>query len=118
MMNALPFAFAGLLATLTVALARAMSTQPDERAVFTKPLNMLLVAAMGWSAIALNAAYSVFRFGLVVPGGVAVILYGIFRFARSQDLVPYYKYSIGFGAVAVIVTILTMSQNINIRSNL
>lgn len=116
MMNALPFAFAGLLATLTVTLARAMAKAPDQRAVFSKPLNMLVTAALGWSAVALNAAYSVFRFGLVVPGFVAVLLYGVFRYMRAQDLVPYYRFSIGFGAVAVIVTILVLSQSINIRS--
>lgn len=116
MTAALPFAGAALLATFAVALARAMATKPDPTAPLVKNLNMLLLATMGWAALALNGAFAMFRFGLVLPAGAALLLVGAYKLALTLDLVPFYRFSIAFGVFAVIVTILVVSQNINLRS--
>jgi|GEM_PF-3319665 len=118
MIAGLLFLGVSLLATLTIALARAMAQKPDPSAAFQKPLNMLLTAAMGWSALVLTALAATIRFGLVQPVLAGLILLAIYRIATSADLIPYYRFGLGLGLTTLISTVLVTSQNLIVRSTL
>ena len=106
------FALVGLMASFALALSRAMTNKPDPGELMQKPLNALLVAAMGWSALALTGLTALLRFGLVQPVLGALVLAATYRIFAGQDLIPYYRFALAIGLITLISTILVTSQNL------
>lgn len=107
---------AGLMSTIAIALARAMVLRPDPAELSPKPLNMVLLAAMGWAAATISFAQSLFLFGLVRPAIALVAFYALYRLALMQDLIPFYKFALIIGIIAVLTAIFVVSQQTLQRS--
>jgi len=110
------FALVGLMASFSLALSRAMVNKPDPGDLMQKPLNALLLALMGWSALALTGLTAIFRFGVIQPILGALVIVAAYRIFAGQDLIPYYRFALAIGLITLISTILVTSQNLIPRS--
>jgi hypothetical protein len=99
------WAIAALLGTASLTLFRAERLSPDQRALSPKRLNEMLASFGEWFALVTSAALALYRFGLVWPTLVALILFLIHQMAMKQDLQAFYPFNFPIAVAALVAAI-------------
>jgi len=104
------------LGTVTLALYHAEQRIPDPSGILpARRLSLMLASASAWISLGILGFAGLYRFGLVRPALLALLLYALYRLALSRDLTPYYKFNTAFGLAAIIGTIAVLAGTSTLR---
>lgn len=104
------------LGTATLALCSAEQRVPDPTGTLpARRLSLMLASAAAWISLGILALAGLYRFGLVRPALVALVLFGLFRLALSRDLGRYYQLNTTLGLATLIFTIAVLASTSTLR---
>jgi len=98
----------GFLAAITVIqLTKAWELSPHDTGEHDKPLNRVLINALGWAVLIMSGIFAVYLNGLIIPPLVIAALWlAMTRIRKRFALHQFYVAAAPLGVVGMVVVII------------